>query len=412
LKEKRMNKFHGITAVSDGTYVQVTALKTPTGWKLTGKSCRQMGDLLRNSLQFTKLLNLGIESHWIRILPEESDLLVTSSESSYLSPCVHQSQLTMHKQLLEKNLNSCYPDDAYLCTIPLHVASAPPPDSFITIYKDENELKIGIIFNRKLSGVFSFPSLMFAQLGGFLERVRRYWIEISNGTAFPSTVFTINNQDVIPGDQFTLRTIQLPISDTSQIKAFGVALCSIEPVIPSFCGATQSSKYRIIRTAVYSLSALIVITALLLSGYMYYEMYSSRQAVKKCELDYKSILNNNTDIRSLTLTGESLAKKLLRIEKFAAAPTNWNRFFELIGSIRPKSLYFDRLASEQRAANSDAVKIAISGWADSEMTVTDFLQKLNKPDYVSNVSLSTLERDNKLNKTRFKIVCNVTLLGN
>lgn len=412
LKEKRMNKFHGITVVADGTYVQITAAKTTEGWKLTGKKSREIADVLRNSLQFTKLLNLGIECHWIRTLPDESEALVTSSESSHLSPCIHHAQLSMHKHLLEKNLGGCYPDDAYLCTLPLHMSKSTPPDSFITVFKDDSVLKIGIITNRKLSAVFSLPSLLFAQLSGFLERIRRYWTDISKGSEFPSKVFTFNNQDIHPGNQFTLQTIKLPVSQASEIKAFGLALCSLEPVVPSLCGATKSSYYRFFRTAVYAISALIVIATLLFTGYMYYDVFSSGKAVRKCESDYKDILNNNTDIRTLTLAGESLAKKLLRIEKFAAAPTHWNRFFELIGSIRPKPLYFERMASEQKMANSDAVKIAISGWADSETTVTDFIQKLNKPDYVSNVSLSTLERDNKINKIRFKILCNVTLLGN
>jgi Tfp pilus assembly protein PilN len=407
-----MNKFHGITAVSDGTYVQVTAAKKPDGWHLTTKTSREIADILRNSLQFTKLLNLGIECHWVRILPDDSESLVTSSESSYLSPCIHNAQLTMHKQLLEKNLGGCYPDDAFLCTLPLHMSKSVPPDSFITIFKDESVFKIGIVTNKKLSAVFSLPSLMFAQLSGFLERIRRYWSDISKGNAFPSHVFTFNNQDISPGNQFTLQTIRLPVTAASEIKAFGLALCPLEPVVPSLCGATKSSDFRFVRTTVYAISALIVLMALLFTGYMYYDVYSSEKAVKKCESDYKNILNKNIDIRTLTQAGESLAKKLLRVEKFAATPTYWSRFFELIGSIRPKALYFDRMASEQKMDNSDAVRIAITGWADSETTVTDFIQKLNKPDYVSNVTLSTLERDIKVNKIRFKILCNVTLLGN
>ncbi|HEX2956802.1 MAG TPA: PilN domain-containing protein [Chitinispirillaceae bacterium] len=406
-----MNTFHGITAVSDGTYVYVSAVKTKSGWKLTKKSRWQIGDLLRNSLLFTKYLNLGIECKWIRTLSEDSTHLVTSLESSSLSPCIHQSQLTLHMQLLDKNLNQCYPDDAYLCTIPLHLSTPSSPDSFITIFKDDNLLKIGIICNKKLSAVFSLPALMFGQLSGYLERIRRYWKEKTNAV-FPSHVFILNNQDIHPGEQFSLRSIQIPASDPAEIKAFGVALCSLDKVVPSLYGPAKAGRYRFIRTAVYAFSAILVLCGLISSGYVYYDQYKSKQSLHSCEIEYKNILNNNNEIRTLSASGESLAKKIIRIQKFGATPTYWNRFLELIGSVRPKTLYFERFASEQLTENSNAVKIALAGWADSETTVTDFIQKLNKPDYVSNVSLSTLERDNKLNKVRFKVICSVTLSGN
>jgi hypothetical protein len=407
-----MNVFHGITAVSDGTYVYVRAFKTKAGWKLSSKSRWQIGDLLRNSLLFTKYLNLGIECKWIRTLPEDFTHLITSLESSYLSPCIHKSHLTLNTQYLEKNLNRCYPDDAYLCTIPLHLAADTPPVSFITIFKDDSLLKIGIICNRKLSAVFSLPSLMFGQLSGYLERIRRYWNEKINKLDFPSIVYILNNQEIHPGEQFSLKVIQVPSSDTAEIKAFGVALCSLEQVVPSLYGPVKASKYRFFRTAVYAFSSLLVLCGLITTGYIYYDISKNKQALHNCEIEYKNILNNNNEIRTLTATGESLAKKILRIQKFAATPTHWNQFLELIGSIRPKSLNFDRFASEQRSENSTNVKIALTGWAETETTVTDFIQKLNKSDIVSNVSLSTLERDKKLNKIRFKILCSVTLSGN
>jgi hypothetical protein len=407
-----MNAFHGIAATTDGTYVHVTAVKTKSGWKMTNKSRWQIGDLLRNSLLFTKFLNLGIECKWIRTLPEDFTHLMTSSESVYLSPCIHQSHLTLHTQHLEKNLNRCYPDDAFLCTIPLYVPTNTPSDSFITIFKDDSLLKIAIICNRKLSAVFTLPSLMFGQLSGYLERIRRYWSKIAGKVDFPSVVYTINNQDIHPGEQFSLKTVQIPATDTAEIKAFGVALCSIDQVVPSLQGPVRASNFRFIRTAVYALSACLVLCGLIASGYTYYDIVNKKKAFHNCEIEYKNILNNNNEIRTLTATGESLAKKILRIQKFAATPTHWNQFLELIGSIRPKSLYFDRFASEQRSENSSDVKIALTGWAETETTVTDFIQKLNKPDFVRNVSLSTLERDKKLNKIKFKILCNVTLSGN
>jgi hypothetical protein len=407
-----MNSFHGIAATSDGTYVLVTAVKTKNGWKITGKSHWQIGDLLRNSLLFTKFVNLGIECKWIRTLPEDLTHLVTSSESQHLSPCIHQSHLTLHTQHLEKNLNRCYPDDAFLCTIPLYLVTSTAPDSFITIFKDESQLKIGITCNRKLSAVFSLPSLMFGQLSGYLERIRRYWNKIAGKVDFPSIVYTINNQDLHPGEQFSLKNVQIPTSDTSEIKAFGVALCSQAQVVPSLQGPSRVSSFRFIRTAVYALSACLVLCGIIATGYTYYDIVNKKNALRKCEIEYKNILNNNNEIRTLTATGESLAKKILRIQKFAATPTRWNQFLELIGSIRPKSLYFDRFASEQRSENSSDVKIALTGWAETETTVTDFIQKLNKHDFVKNVSLSTLEQDKTLNKIRFKILCNVTLSGN
>ncbi len=411
-ERKNMNTFHGITATSEGTYVHVTAVKTKSGWKLTGKRRWQIGDLLKNSLLFTKLINLGIECKWIRSLPDDFTHLVTSSESSYLSPCIHQSHLKFHTRYLEKNLNQCYPDDAFLCTIPLYSAATASPDSFISIFKDDNLLKIGIICNRKLSAVFTLPSLLFGQLSGYLERIRRYWNTIAFKEGFPSVVYTINNQDIHPGEQFSLKNIPVPTSDTAEIKAFGVALCSLDQVVPSLYGPTKTSNSRFFRTAVYALSAGLVICGLITTGYIYFDIFTKKQALHNCEIEYKNILNNNNEIRTLTATGESLAKKILRIQKFAATPTQWNRFLELIGSIRPGTLHFDRFASEQRSESRNTILIALTGWADTETTVTNFIQKLNKPDFVSNVSLSTLERDKKLNKIRFKLLCSVTLSGN
>jgi Tfp pilus assembly protein PilN len=355
-------------------------------------------------------LRVGIPSHWIRQLSNETEQFVTSSESTLFSPCVHESQTDFHARTLEKNCIGIFPDDAYLCTLPLHFGTH-QQDSFIAIYKDENVIRIGITIQRTLSGVFSLPSLLHSQLNGFIDRIIRYYKIAAPEIEFPSTVYIFNKQEVTPGSAYVTHSIDLPVRVTSEIKALGVALCSSGCVVPSFSGPTQGSKYIGIRTSIYIVSLLLLLCTGAVTGYVYYQYFTNKNKLRQCEIEYKNILNNNSEIRELTQSGETLAKKLLRIETFAAHPTRWGQFLEFLGNVRPPKLFFERLGSEQ-SPDSRVIKIAIAGWADSETTVTDFIQKMNTSPFISNVTLSTLERDNKQNTTRFKILCSVQLSEN
>jgi Tfp pilus assembly protein PilN len=73
---------------------------------------------------------------------------------------------------------------------------------------------------------------------------------------------------------------------------------------------------------------------------------------------------------------------------------------------RPEGLYFEMLGSEPVKGPPGFVRIAVSGWARSEKLVADFIEHLQKDNSISNISLSSLEKnEKKTNLCDFKIIC-------
>ncbi|NLG19236.1 MAG: hypothetical protein GX556_18075 [Fibrobacter sp.] len=399
-----MKKFSGIAATPDGFYVSATLNDAGGNWKLTGTSKWQIYNKQKSALLLDKSVCLGIESKWVRTFPKESGPWCSAS-GEYFTACTQPAHHQLHAEILDNNINGIFPDDAFLCTLPLNLLKD-PEDSFISVYQKENDCRIGITLNRKLTAVFHASQSDFSNLQYLVARIERYWITLNTGMPFPDTIYTFNRQKIFSDGQFSVRSINTLSEDPSVIKAIGAAFCHTGNNVPAFSGPSSGIKFRKIRKAALITSLILVAVPLISFAVLFSLNQSTISRVKKCKADYNNIIANNTEIKELLKSGESLAKKHIRLQRIATNQTDWGRFLYHLGSSRPDGLFFERLGSEPMPGDAEKVRIALSGWAGSETIVTEMIKKLSVPGFITNVSLSSLERDEKQKDyCRFKVIC-------
>ncbi len=399
-----MQKLYGIIPANDGTFVQISLVQEQKKWTVSQVKRWELQNTLRNILLLNKGVRLGVESKWLhKDVPDYIELQTAQAHIGDFRACTASAQFKIFSDALVNNLLGVYPDDAYLCTIPLYIAQS-ADTSFISISKEGDIYKVAIIIEQKLVVVFSTPVSDSRQLKGFLARVRLYWQNLNLTEQFPKVIYLLNVKDINLEDLGEIRTIAFLENDIPAIKAAGIAFCD-EKAVPGFKGRTEASRLRNIRAFAYISSATIVLTAIVLfaiTGILnVYYMYK----IDKCKNEYNNIINQNKDIRDLLKTGSNLAEKLSRIESPGSYESNWARLLHLIGSERPQGLFVDKLGSEPMK-NISEIKIAIMGWSLKEIAVTEMLKKLNGSPLITDVTLANLERDEKdKNIYKFKILC-------
>lgn len=397
-----MKKLTGIAVSADGYYVSATMSESGGKWKLSGTSRWVINNRNRNALLMDKSVCLGIESRWVRSLPGEGSPYSTA-DGDYLSACTLPAHHQFHADLLDNNLFGIYPDDAFLCTLPLHLLEK-SEDSFLSIFRDGKFYIIGLIRNRRLAAVFRLSDS--SDLQPFIARIERYWTTFERGIPFPRTVYIFNEQTIYPGDQFSIQQIKTPSDDISIIRAAGLAFCHIGTPVPSFSGPSAGLRFRKIRKAAVLISCALFLFPLLTAAVLFFMNHNTSAQINKCKSEYNSIIANNTEIKDLLKSGETLAKKHLRLQSLATQPTQWGKLLHYLGSKRPVGLFFERFGSEPVPGQKNQFRAALTGWAESETIVTEMIKRLNSPHFITNVSLASLERDEKLKDyCRFKILC-------
>lgn len=406
-----MKKINGIVAKKDGSYTLATLIKTETGWKLHKSETWDLNKTYKRHFLFHKGIHIGIESHWIQKDSVETDRFVTVQSDGNFIVCTQSFQLQLFNETFDLNLLGIHPDDMFLCTLPIHTLNN-PASSFVSIFQEEQFWKIAVILNRRISVTFNFPITATSKLHCCLARIEQYWLTLNTDTPFPDTVYLFNDQKLKPGDRYSVININFSTEDPSILKAMGVAFCAIDPAQPAFSGPTDASKSRKKRAMLYLLSSSLIILSLLCSGSFFFINRSLKSDIAECQQEYDRILTDNKEIRDLIAQGEALAAKLGRIEKLSASVSYWSKFLHHLGLKRPSKLFLDRLGSEPvtSSGNDKKVRIVLSGWADNETTVTDLIKNLNTIDMISEISLSSMERDKKKKDyCRFKIICTVIL---
>lgn len=408
-----MKKLHGIFAEKDGSHTLATLVKSSSGWQLCRSQRWELNKAYKRYFLFHSGIHLGLECHWVKRTSIEAEKYATTEGDSLFTACVQPFQIQLHTDSFEHNLLGIHPDDLYLCTLPLNFLQK-VETSFFSIYQEEQCWKIALIIERKLTAVFSFPRSETAQLHCCMARIEQYWSTLNPDKPLPGVVYCLNKQKLEPGEHYSVHSIELPAKDLNILKAMGVAFCEIDPESPRFSGPTKASELRKKRSALYFISALLVSISLLSYLTLFLVNSSIKSRIGQCQSEYERILTDNKDIRDLLVQGESLAAKLKRIEKLSVTMTSWSRFLHQLGEKRPPRLFFERLGSEPVLSGADRkVRVVISGWADNETTVTELIKNLNTSEIISQISLSSMERDNKQKDyCRFKIVCTLTLSKN
>ena len=400
-----MRKLIGIIPANDGTFIQVSMIQDQKSWKVANVKRREINNTLGNLLLLNNSVLLGVESHWLhQNIPDYIDLQTAPSSVGNFYTSAPSAQYKFFSDVLRNNLLGVYPEDAYLCTIPLFTTNT-PADSFLSLTQEGNNYKVGIVIERQLIVVFSISISDSRQLEGYLSRIKRYWQSLQTEKEFPEILYVIN----VNGfniDMFNdIRNISFSYNDLNILKAAGIALCSLEKVVPCFSGASEESHLKTYRAVVNISSVAIILIAILsfVSTGLLNVYYSKK--IDKCKMEYNEIIDQNKEIRGLLKTGGNLADKVARIDSVASQQSMWAKLLYFIGSERPQGLFIEKLGSDPMPKSTN-IKIAIIGWSLKETAVTDMLKKLNASSIVTDVTLANLERDDKKNNIyQFKILC-------
>jgi hypothetical protein len=399
-----MKKIYGVIPTNEGDFVMATLEKTPKGWQKSQIKQWGIQDTFKNTLLLDKGVFLGLNSSWLRhSAPEYTEMKMALSDNEFVV-CTRQGNYNLYSNEIENNLLGVYPEDAYLSTIPLFMISQ-PLNSFVTLAKEDSVYKIGITINRRLNIVFTIIAEDLRQLQGHFARIKRYWFGLRNNIPFPETTYILNIPDISLDEIINIRHITLPDSEITVLKATGIALCGVEPIIPRFSGPTAACRFKSIRTLTYALSSILFVSTLLILlsviGYNHY----LKTNIAKCNEKYNEIIAKNKEIGQLLNDGDLLAEKFWRMESFASQQTNWAKLLHFIGMKRQKGLFIEKMGSDP-SANGANVRILFMGWSANDNEVTDLIRKLNTSEIVSDVKLTSLEREEKnLDFCKFKIIC-------
>lgn len=400
-----MRKLTGIVPASDGSFVQITLSEIQATWKVTQIRRREIHSPIGNLLLLNKGIRLGVESRWMHPqVPDTLELHTASTSFGNFFACAQSAHYKIYSDVVENNLCGVFPDDAYLCTIPLHFAES-LPDSFVSLAKEEDFYKVALIIDRQMIVVFSLPVVDNGQLHGYLSRIRRYWLGLGTEKKFPETVVLLNTPDVTIDGVNDIRTVSFYREDIHLAKAAGIALCGVEEGVPSFGGQTDACRFKTIRSIGYIFSAFLLAAAIILFATFVFSNIFYEYKINKCKSAYTAIINQNKEIRGLLKTGGILSDKFSRIDSVGSQQSTWAKLLHLIGSQRPSGLFIEKLGSDPMRKSND-VKIALAGWSLNETAVTEMLKKMNSSSLLTNVVLANMERDDKKNNLyTFKILC-------
>lgn len=418
-----MNKLYGITYSSEGQYVLVTVARNGTDqWKLVKTIQWNSEQIFPRITLFHRGTVFGIASLW---KPRQSSVTApnmiavdTSGESesdgqngSSFTPAAYSVDLTLHREALKNNLLGIVPDTAFLATVPLGLGKN-IPDSFVSVYQNENYFLIGIIINRQLLTAFSFTPGDQEQMRGHIRRVKRYWMVSFPQIPCPQTVVTFGDTSAVANELFEQLPIRIDtiVPNIDILKAAGAALVQSYPVVPYFVSDVPEASFRKVRTWMYGGAAGIFTLCMLILVAAFSTDFWITRKLKAYEQEYQHVIAHNEDIKKLIERNDALAETIIRMEETFSKSTVWGKFLQAIALQRPSDLFFERLASEPIQSREDQVRIALSGWTSKEVSVTRFIGTLQELPFITKITLSSLEREKKKKTVYgFKIICTLFL---
>lgn len=416
-----MENLYGIVHTEDGRYVMATIRSNDAGtWSLAKVRQWQSHNVLRGILLFHRGIYFGIASWW---KPHQdnvpiTNMLIASDKSSVSTDTdgsfdviTHAADIDIHRETLQANLLAMVPEDTFLATLPLYLSDE-AGDSFVSIYGSIDHYSIGVTIDRKLTVSFRMTPGSPERLSGHIGRIKRYWNMNFPDKSFPDTIVTIGDMTNTPDSAFEKSPIR--VLDTEKdiyvLKAMGSAFAQKESTVSRFAEQTPEASFRKKRTWIYGVSGGLVCLGLcavaLFSGIDFW--FVKKKAAY--EEEYQHIVVYNQEVKKLTERNNELAETILRLEDTFTRRTLWGKFLHEIGKNKPGDLYFERFGSEPIPNNSQAIRIALSGWTPEEKSVTNFIAKLQNMPYVTQITPSSIERDKKKRSIYgFKILCTLLL---
>ena len=408
-----MQTTHGIVPTDDGQYLMVSLQASETGAPRIAVKRWNCHDRIRTMLLLHRGIVCGVSSFWKSPnsrVPENT--LAAEKAGAFFTPLTPRTTADIHLETLAGNCVALVPNDAFLCTVPLYFGDK-SVHSFVSVFPLPSHYKIGLVINRELVAVFDMAPCAPDSLEAHVGRISRYWARTFAHMPFPEHMYALGDETSLKTGQFSLQHLNITAGNYEcatydEIRALGVALARTTSVgnVPEFPLSSAKSAVRLPRTLLYAASVLMVIIALLLTGVSLVANKLTEFKINAYALQFQSAISNNKEIKDLFAENGALATMILQFRDKSSAKTNWAPFLHALGAQRPEGLYLEMLGSEPVKGSSGSARIAVSGWARSEKLVADFIARLQKDDRISNILLSSLEKNEK--KTTlcdFKIVC-------
>jgi Tfp pilus assembly protein PilN len=415
-------KVFGVVPSENGRYVMVALSKGAPERSRMWVRRWDIGDKLQTLKLLQRGVYCGIPSFWKSALSRTpQNILSVDGYDTSFTPWADGMIASIHSEGLSDNLLGLVPEDSYLCTLPLYFGDNAPP-SFIAVHgvsavhDHPPYFKIGIVLDKKLIAVFAFSPGVGNVLESHVARIRRSFIRAYPQRTFPEHVFLLGLDPSFVMDHFSVHPLSVKVGGATvrgsdELKALGCALVGRDAVLPVFSGSSSAGGRRF-RARLWLASAMIILGTMLAACAPAVVNYFLAKKILSYETQERLSTFNNPDIRAVMARNERLGASIFRLNAKSKDQTQWAVFLRSLGNLRPEGLYFEKLGSEVAAASAKAVRIAISGSARNETMVTDMISRLQKSGLISNISLSSLEK----NKTQtslcdFKFICTLKVLN-
>jgi hypothetical protein len=412
---------YGITPNDQGRYVLVS-LHMGKRMRLSVRRWN-VGDKLQDLRLLHRGVYCGVPSFWKSASsPAVPDMLAAPGPDKGFIPWTDRTAAAVHTEALSNNLLALVPEDSYLCTVPF-LCGDPSLHSFISVHavpanQDQQAyFKIAVIVNKTLIAVFALAPGAFDALEFHLGRIRRFFGRCLQHVVFPEHVYVLGIENTFSSAHFLTHPLPTKIGHSTihaedELKALGCALAQYAGTVPVFAGPSKAGSSRHFRAAAW-IAAFIILLATAFAACVptLMNVFLRRELAVYGE-QYHSVVINNPVITAAVARNDSLGASILKMNAKSRQRTNWGRFLQALGSERPEGLFYEKLGSETAGALSNAVRIAISGFAQGETRVTDLIARLQKTGLIANISLTSMEKNKtKPNICDFKIVCTL-ITGN
>jgi len=402
--------FRGVIHAMDGSVV-CAKLKVKRGhWKVEGVDSWFLSNTSKTVRRLSGGAVLGLRAEWG--VSDSALELPAVGANAGMNPCLRSAEYNVILEALSGNVTSLIVEDSFLLTLPLAFC-ANPAASFLSVYFEDGLVTLGVAVEKKLEAVFSFPCPAVSYIEASAARVRRYWEHVLKRDDFPRKAFIFDcgagwqNDDC---DGLAAETLILPkeLSGGDAVKAAGAALAPAYPV-PAF-RVPPAYSFRVYRSLLLKISAALLCLSVIITSASFLANTRAGMKLAHSEEEYHSRLNENKALQELNKTADELAVKILSTKKAYTQSTRWGTVLTLLSEIKPDDLFLERLGTDHVAGAENSVRIALSGWARTETSVTEFISGLQASGFITNVSLSSMERDARNgNICRFRILCTMQL---
>jgi len=404
---KRKKTMTGVIHTLDGSIVCVK-LKMKHG-RCTAEAVKSWpaSNVFKTALILSEGAVFGLYTEWRRTAPNSNLEPPVSEASADFNPYLHPARASVILEALSGSITSAVTEDSFLLTLPLAFGKDPPV-SFLSIFYENDIVKFGVVIERKLEAVFSFPCNEDSYIEASAARVKRYWSRVMKRNDFPKTVFVLHDDDgqYNEYDGLERQAPALPeeLYGSDVMKAAGAALAAVHQA-PAF-NVPPPHRFKVHRPALLKAAAVLLCISLFVTLIPLAANYHAGKKLARNENIYNLKLNENRSLQDLEKTADELSSKILSIKKTYDQSSRWGNLLLLLAEIKPDGLFLERLGSDQVHGSENSVRIALNGWARSENQVTEFISGLQTSNYISGVSLASMERDAKNNNIcKFRILC-------